>query len=160
MLCGIAAVATPVGAVMPARDGTLPPAVAQGIVDGLFEQPAHAGRLSASAARTAWNVPVIMVAFSDQPFNASLYPGATPGEYFERQLFDTTNATATGSVFDYYQWVSGQRVRVVGKVVATVTLPNPKDYYANNSWGLSLSAPRNLYGFATAALQLADPHVD
>ena len=145
---------------MPTRLGTVPAEVSQAIADGRFTLPSRSGRLSTTATQTVWNVPVILVAFADQPFSTNLYGGATAGQYFERQLFDTTGTTPTGSVFDYYQWVSGNRVRVVGKVVASVTLPNPKDYYANNNWGLGFQPPRNAYGLATAALQLADPLVD
>ena len=159
-LCWLAAVATPASAVMPSPAGTVPPEIAQGFADGLFQLPARGEGLTTSAVQSVWNVPVIMVAFSDQPLGTAIYGGATAGQFFERRLFDTTGTTATGSVFDYYRWVSGNRIRVVGKVVATVTLPNPKNYYANNNWGLGFSAPQNIYGFVRAALQFADSSVD
>jgi immune inhibitor A len=145
---------------MPLPSGTVPPELTQSFQAGLFDLPARHSGLSTSATQPVWVVPVILAAFSDQPFSTALYGNRTPGEYFETELFDTTGSTPTGSVFDYYRWVSNGRVRVVGKVVATVTLPNPKDYYANNSWGTGQFAPRNMYGFVTAALQAADPLVD
>jgi immune inhibitor A len=159
-LCWLAAVATPARAVMPSPNGTVPPEIAQGFADGLFQLPAGSGRLATSAVQQVWNVPIVMVTFSDQPLGTTIYGGATPAQFFERRLFDTTGTTPTGSVFDYYTWVSGNRIRVVGKVVATVALPNPKDYYANNNWGLGFSPPQNIYGFVTAALQFADSSVD
>jgi M6 family metalloprotease-like protein len=159
-LCWLAAVATPAGAVMPSPTGTVPPEIVQGFADGLFQLPARSGRLTTSAVQSVWNVPIVMVTFSDQPLSTTIYGGATAGQFFERRLFDTTGTTPTGSVFDYYRWVSGDRIRVVGKVVATVALPNPKTYYANNNWGLGFNPPQNIYGVVTAALQTADSSVD
>ena len=37
----------------------------------------------------------------------------------ERELFDTTRSVPTGSLYDYYQWVSGGKLRVTGEVVGT-----------------------------------------
>ena len=145
---------------MPSPGGTLPPEVAQGFTAGLFRLTERHPGLTTSTTQVVWNVPVIMVEFQDQAMSGTLYGGSTAGQFFERQLFDTSATTPTGSVFDYYQWVSGNRVRVVGKVVATVTLSNPKDYYGNNNWGMSFASPRNIYGFASQALRLADPQVD
>ena len=159
-LCGHVLCVTPAGAVMPTRSGTIPPEVASAFEQRLFEVPSTGGRLTTSVAQAEWNVPVILVAFSDQPLGTTIYGGSTPAQHFDRALFDTTGATATGSVFDYYTWVSGDRIHVVGKVVATVTLPQTKDYYANNNWGLNAFPPRNSYGFVNAALQYADPVVD
>lgn len=159
-LCWLAAASVPARAVMPSPAGTIPPQVAERFADGLFQLPARGTGLTTSAVQSVWNIPVILVAFSDQPFGTAIYGGAAPGTYFERKLFDTTGTTATGSVFDYYRWVSGNRIRVVGKVVATVTLPNTKNYYANNNWGLGYFPPQNMYGFVRNALQIADPSVD
>lgn len=154
------AVATPAIAVMPTRTGIIPPEVAQAFDARVFELPERSDRLGTSAVQTVWNIPVILVGFSDQPLSPTLYGGLTPAQHFDRTLFDTTGVTATGSVFDYYRWVSGQRIRVVGKVVATVTLTAPKNYYANNNWGLGFQAPRNMYGFVSNTLQFADTSVD
>src|SRR5205085_9063314 len=104
----------------------------------------------------------VLASFADQPLgDAAVYGGRTPQEYFQTQLFDTTGATTTGSVFDYYQWVSGNRIRVIGKVVATVQLPQPKAYYARGNWGLpSGPTDQSIYGFVTGALANADFQTD
>ncbi len=145
---------------MPSPGGTLPPAVVEAFDARRFELPDRSGRLPTSAAQTVWNVPVILVSFSDQPFSPTSYGTGGPAPYFERSLFDTTGTTATGSVFDYYRWVSGERIRVVGRVVATIALPEPKNWYALNSFGLRPSAPQNIYGFVSNTLQYADTSVD
>jgi M6 family metalloprotease-like protein len=159
-LCWLAAVAAPASGVMPSPAGTLPPEISQGFDAGLFRLPPRNDGLTTSAVQTVWNVPVILVSFSDQPLGTTIYGGATPGQFFDRELFDTTGTTPTGSVFDYYRWVSGNRIRVIGKVVATVSLPNPKNYYARDNWGISFAAPQNIYGFVRSALQYADSSVD
>lgn len=160
-LCWLAAAATPADAVMPSRDGTVPREVADAFADGRFQLPVRRDGLTTSAvAPPVWNVPVILVGFSDQPLGTTIYGSSTPAQFIERQLFDTTGSTPTGSVYDYYKWASGNRLRVVGKVVATVNLPNTKNYYARDNWGLSLFAPRNVVGFVSAALQYADSSVD
>lgn len=159
-LCWLAATAMPASAVMPSPSGTIPPELVQGFDDGRFQLPARREGLTTTAVRPVWNVPVILVSFSDQPLGTTIYGASTPAQHFERTLFDTTGTTPTGSVFDYYRWVSGNRIRVVGKVVATISLPNTKNHYANNNWGLGLWEPRNIPGFVSAALQYADSSVD
>jgi M6 family metalloprotease-like protein len=146
---------------MPSPNGTVPPEIVQGFEAGLFQVPPHRADLGTSLVQSVWKVPVILVAFSDQPLGTTIYGGQTPARFFETSLFDTSGATATGSVFDYYRWVSGNRIRVEGKVVATITLPNSKNYYANSDWGLNGSSkPQNIMGFVSAALTYADPTVD
>ncbi len=159
-LCWLAALAAPASAVMPSPTGTVPPEISQGFDAGLFRLPPRGDGLTTSAVQSVWNVPIVMVSFNDQPLGTTIYGGATPGQFFNRALFDTTGTTATGSVFDYYRWVSGNRIRVVGKVVATISLPSSKNYYARDNWGLGLSAPQNIYGFVRTALQYADSSVD
>jgi len=160
LLVWMAALAMPAAAVMPSPAGTIPPEVAAAFDARLFELPPAGDRLGTSAVQTVWNVPVILVGFSDQPLGAAAYGGPTPTQYFNRTLFDTTGVTSTGSVFDYYRWASGNRIRVVGKVVASVSLAQAKNYYANNSWGFGTQPPRNTYGFVSAALHYADSSVD
>jgi hypothetical protein len=160
LLVWLCVVATPAAAVMPSPAGTIPPEVAQAFEARLFELPDISTRLGTSTAQTIWNIPVILVGFSDQPIGTTIYGGRTPAQHFERALFDATGATSTGSVFDYYRWVSGDRIEVRGTVVATLSLAQAKDYYANNNWGLSNSAPRNMYGFVSNALQYADTSVN
>lgn len=145
---------------MPTPSGTIPPEVVGAFDAHLFELDNPSGRLGVSSAQTVWRVPVILVGFSDQPISTAIYGGQTASQYFSRTLFDTTGTSPTGSIYDYYTWVSGNRIRVIPKVVAAFNLPQPKDYYANNNYGLGFSAPRNVYGFISAALQYADSSVD
>lgn len=158
--CWLAAWAVPAAAIMPSPAGSVAPEISQAVDAGLFDLPLRDDRLGTSAVQTVWNIPVILVGFSDQPLSTTIYGGGTAAQYFDRTLFDTTGVTASGSVFDYYRWVSGNRVRVVGRVVATVALSKPKNEYANNNYGLGNSAPRNMYGFVTASLVAADSLVD
>src|SRR5262245_3998742 len=115
---------------MPTRAGVIPSTVAQAFDAGRFDVP-RTPLLGTSAVTGVWYIPVILIDFPDQ---ALTYPQASA---WDRALFDTTGVTPTGSVYDYYQWVSGNRLKVIGKVVATVRLDQSKTYYANNSWGLS-----------------------
>jgi M6 family metalloprotease-like protein len=160
VLCWMGALAKPAAAVMPSPVGAIPAEVVQAFDARLFELPPRADRLGTSAVQTVWNIPVLLVGFSDQQFSTTIYGGRTPTQHFDRTLFDTTGVTSTGSVFDYYQWVSGERIRVVGKVVASLTLPQTKSWYANNNWGLGQLPPQNTYGFVTSALQYADSSID
>jgi M6 family metalloprotease-like protein len=142
----LAVPASPTQATMPPREGALPPEIAAALRDGLFEPQARPARLGVSAAQQVWLVPVILVSYSDQ---ALTYDAAA----FDSALFDTTGATATGSVHDYYQWASGGWLNVLGRVVATVNLPENKLYYGFNSWGLSrTSTPNNSAGLVKDAL--------
>ena len=133
-------------ATMPMPDGTIPETVARGFQDGLFALPERSEALGTSAAPAAWRVPMVMISFTDAPFVF------TP-EQFNFWLFDTTSSTPTGSVYDYYRWVSGNRLKVTGTVVANVALPYPRSYYAFGSWGLNTGAtPNNMYGAIRDAL--------
>ena len=115
---------------MPTHSGVLPAAVSQAFEAGLFALPEHAVRTGTSAVQSQWKVPVLMVGFSDAPLTK------TPAE-FQQALFDTTGATPSGSVSDYYLWASGGRLKLRGRVVATVNLPMPRDFYAYGFYGLS-----------------------
>jgi len=141
---------------MPTPTGGLPTEVAQAFDARLFALDDPSGHLGVSAAQTLWRVPVILVGFADQPIGTDIYDGQTATQYFNHTLFDTTGTSATGSIYDYYRWVSGNRIRVIPKVVAVINLPQTKNFYANNNWGLGFSAPRNIYGFVSSALQYAD----
>jgi immune inhibitor A len=149
----LAFAAAPVHAVMPTPAGTVPTAVVQAFERGLFWH-ASAPDLQTSSFGPTWKVPIILVDFPDQPLT---YNSAA---VWEQALFDSTGATPTGSVYDYYRWVSGNRLRVTGKVVAVIHLDNPKSYYANNSWGLSSSTPQNSYGVIDEALRKCSSSID
>jgi immune inhibitor A len=142
----LAVLAAPATATMPSVSGTLPTEISSAFRDGLFDLPARPAGLGVSAAQSIFRIPVILVSFTDEPLTYS-------GTDFEIALFDTTQATPTGSLNDYYRWVSGNRLNVVGHVVATVHLPQDKFYYSYNSFGLSRTGtPHNSAGMVTDAL--------
>jgi len=135
----------PVSATMPAASGITPSEVSQAFASGLFDLPARPP-LGTSSSQSQWYVPVVMVGFLDAPLTH------TAAE-FDHELFDTTRSTPNGSVYDYYQWVSGGRLRVTGKVVAVVTLNANKIDYTGNAYGLDLqTTPNNLFGLVKDAL--------
>jgi M6 family metalloprotease-like protein len=151
----LAAWSGPAGAVMPTRAGAIPPAVAEAFQQGLFAVAGASVPLGTTAPQPRWHVPVILVDFTDQPLRPEF------ADHWDWALFDTSGATPTGSVFDYYRWASGNRLRVTGKVVAVVHLKETKDFYAANNWGLSRTgAPRNSYGVVDDALRACDSLVD
>jgi M6 family metalloprotease-like protein len=148
------ALVRPAGATMPALSGTLPEPVTAAFSDGLFGLPERAPGLGVSLAQNRWRVPVILVSFSDAPLQFAPYD-------FNHSLFDTTGSTATGSVFDYYRWVSGGRFTITGEVVATVQLPNSRSYYGAASWGLNTTnTPRNSLGAFRDAVRICQASVD
>jgi immune inhibitor A len=139
---------------MPPISGPVVPEIADAFGRGLFAVPAPPTGLKTSAAREDWFVPIIRVEFTD----SSLVH--TKAE-LEQRLFDTTGAEPTGSMYDYYQWVSGRRMRVRGEVVATVRLPHDRDYYAADAWGVnSIGSPNNDYGMFRDAVSACDGTVD
>jgi len=147
---------------MPPPSGPIPAPLVQAFQAGLFELPRRpigasaqgSGPAITSAGQAVWNVPVIMVGFSDHPLTH------TAAE-FETALFDTTGSTPSGSVYDYYRWASNGRLRVQGKVIATINLPSTRDFYAYSFYGLSReSTPQNLFGLVRDALLTLDTPVD
>jgi immune inhibitor A len=151
----LAAMATPCGATMPPMHGGIPPEVAAASRAGLFRVPERPSPLGVSAATLpVWRIPVILVSYSDAPLTHL-------GADFDVALFDTSHSTATGSVYDYYRWASGNRLTVAGRVVATVQLPNDKLYYGYNSYGLSRTAtPHNSAGLLIDALVACSSQVN
>ena len=153
--------ATPAQAMMPPRHGRFPAEVSSALRSGLLTLPApalrpRAGTAGAEAvmARTLWRVPVVLVSFSD----SALTNGAAA---FNSQLFDTTGSSATGSVYDYYQWASNGALRVIPTVVATVTVPHTRDYYGAGAHGINSTAtPRNDAGLVMDLLQQCAQSVD
>ena len=63
-------------------------------------------------------------------------------------------------MFDYYRWVSGGRVSVTGRVVATVRLPEREAFYAGLSGGLRGNAPNNALGALRDALRACADTID
>src|SRR5258706_2892563 len=165
VLATMSAAPPPASATMPPFHGPLAAQVAAAFRDGLFQPPARHAPLVPSeagarltreqaAAPIVWRVPVILASFSDSAL-------ITTAADFNQTLFDTTGATATGSVYDYYQWASAGRLRVIPTVVATVTLPHSRHYYGQLANGLSrLVTPNNDAGLVTDALSLCWRNVD
>jgi immune inhibitor A len=144
----------PARATMPPHSGPLAPELAQAFEQGLFAVPPQAQGLGTSAVRNNWAVPIIRVAFTD---SAIVYPKVA----MEERLFDTTGAVPTGSMTQYYTWASGRRITVRGEVVATVTLPHPRNYYAADAWGVNVQGtPENDYGLFRDAIAACDDQVD
>jgi immune inhibitor A len=80
---------------------------------------------------------------------------------FDSALFDTTHSMPGGSAFDYYQWVSGGRLRLSGRIVANVMLPHSRQYYGALAYGVAYSAtPNNMYGALYDALTQCSRNVD
>jgi hypothetical protein len=142
----LAMLAVPARATMPPVSGPPPAELSAAFRDGVFELPARRTALAANATQPVFRIPVILVSYSDAPLTHS-------SADFDLALFDTTHATTTGSLYDYYRWVSGNRLSVLGRVVATVQLPRDKFWYSYNSWGLSATAtPHNAAGLVIDAL--------
>ncbi len=139
---------------MPPLVGPVSPELSAAFERGLFSVPERAPDLETSAGRTEWLLPIIRVAFTD---SALVYPRVA----LEQRLFDTTGAVPTGSFTQYYQWASRGRLQVRGEVVATVTLPHDRNYYAYDSWGVNaLGTPNNSYGMFLDAVNACDGTVD
>ncbi len=147
------AVARPAGATMPPLHGGLPPQVVQGFQDGLFRlDPVSAGPRTSLSLGT-WRVPIIMVSFADDTLRYAPHD-------IERMAFDTTGALPNGSVAEYWKTVSGGRLRLTGRVVASVRLPHPQSYYAANNSGLNTyGTPDNDLGYVRDALGLCQQTV-
>lgn len=152
-LLALACFAPPAGATPPAPDGSVSNAVRDAAAQGLFALPENAAT-GTSAISADWLIPVILVGFPDSTTRV-------PPAQLQFTIFDTTNATPTGSLVDYYRWASGGRLRVRGEVVAAVTLPNPEGYYAAGANGVdALATPNNDWGLVRDALFAANPLVD
>ncbi len=154
MAAALPAAVTPARATMPTPAGTVPDAVVAGFERGLFRLPEPPPELRTSTQRTAWFIPIIRVQYPDSAL--SFGAGALTS-----LLFDTTGVHPGGSLSEYWRAVSRGRLQVRGEVVATVTLPRERNYYANDSWGLNaISTPNNIAGLLKEAVFLADPSVD
>jgi immune inhibitor A len=147
--------AFPAEATMPMPSGKIPREVTEGFAKGLFapfarEKSLGPGLLAASPE--TWRIPVILASFSDE----DLTFGAAD---FDSALFGTRNAIPTGSVRDYYRWVSGEQLDVTGRVVATVRLPRTLAEYGDGHWGLAGREP-SAYSAVVDALVLCQGAVD
>lgn len=141
-------------ATMPPPVGPVGPELSAAFARGLFDVEGHTPGLTASSTTREWFIPVIRVAFSD---SAIVFPRVV----LEQRLFDTTGVVPTGSMAEYYRWVSGGRLEVRGELVATVTLPHDRNFYAADAWGVnSLGSPNNSYGMFRDALNACDATVD
>jgi len=145
--------------------GPMPPEVEEARAAGLFSlhPPDSSGsraigslRPHAGARLTEgdWHVPVLLVSFTDQG------PAFAPVR-FQTLLFDTLGANPFGSFSEYYREVSRAKLRITGDVFGWYALPNPRNFYAYDSYGLRrVGFPNNDAGLAYHALAAADPDVD
>jgi len=137
----------------PPLGGTLPTEVRAAAAAGVFDVTPRPA-LAASSSQSDWLVPVVMVGFPD----STLRYGPADLQF---AVFDTTGATATGSMPDYYAWASQGQLRVRGEVVGAVMLPNPINYYTNDAYGLNvLATPNNNWGLVRDAVIASDSLVD
>jgi M6 family metalloprotease-like protein len=145
------------GATMPTPSGDLAPEVRSAFSAGLLGlpgRPAGPGTSAATTAQSVWRVPVIMVGFLDDSLDYT-------AQDFEVALFDSTGATPTGSVYDYYQWASGGRLQVTGEVVAVLQMAQTREWYAALGYGLNYSGtPNNTFGLVYDALFHSHASVD
>lgn len=140
-------------ATMPTPAGHVPTLVAEAFERGLFALP-PAPTARAATQRREWRIPIIRVQYPDSALGFS-------AQALESQLFDTLGTVPTGSFTEYWTSVSRGQLRVTGEVVATVTLPRERNFYANDAWGLNtISTPGNIAGLLKDAVFLSDPQVD
>ncbi len=153
-LAGAQPIAFQAEATMPTTSGGVPSAVAEAFERGLFALPARGSGLGVSAAPQAvWRIPIILAAFDNEPLT---YSAAD----FDSALFGTRQAIPTGSFREYYEWASGGRLTVTGRVVATVRLPGTLAYYGDGQWGLSGRPQSSVYGAVKDALRACQAGVD
>src|SRR5215472_5711379 len=145
---------SPARATMPPFKGPVVPEIADAFSRGLLAVPERPSGLRTSSASGDWLIPIIRVEFTD---SSLVYTKAD----LEQRLFDTTGAVPNGSMYDYYEWVSGHRLRVRGEVVATVRLAHDRNYYAADAWGVNaIGTPNNDYGMFREAVSACDGTVD
>ncbi len=146
----------PASGTMPPLNGRSPDALIDAAHQGLFRvdpRPTGSHTLGTQLESGTWRVPVILVSFADDTLHYT-------AQDFDRLLFDTTRVNPKGSVAEYFAFCSGGRLKVRGRVVATVRLPETAAYYANASSGLLwYTTPRNELGFARDALKLCEQSI-
>lgn len=156
VLAGVLALSSPPPAASmppPASGSSLPAEVRQAAEAGVFDVALRPA-LAASTNQQDWLVPVVMVGFPDSTLRFG-------PEVLRFNHFDTTGATPTGSVPDYFDWASGGRLKFRAEVIGAVTLPNPINYYTNDAYGLNvLSTPNNNWGLVRDAVLAAEPLVN
>ncbi len=146
--------AGPARAMMPPLSGRVPDELVQVLHDHLYRAAPRPFGLLTQSLSGSWNIPVMLVSFADDSIRYS-------ASDFQRLLFDTTQAIPTGSVAEYWKWVSRGRVRLTGRVVASVTLPQTEAFYAAETYGLTaVLTPRNEAGYVRDALRLGQASVN
>jgi M6 family metalloprotease-like protein len=140
-------------ATAPPSEGPVPDVLREAFESGMLAVPAPPSTAT-SATQTDWRVPIVMIDFPDETLRYS-------AAQFESALFDTTGLNPYGSVSEYWRWASGGRLRLSGRVVATVHLPNTEVFYGFGNWGLRGSAtPNNMYGAIRDALLSCEASVN
>lgn len=104
-------------------------------------QRAQAARKASALTRGTHRIPVILVAFEDTEFVID-DPRNAFSDLLNQDGYSANGGT--GSVHDYYYENSHGLYDPVFDVYGPVTLPNPRDSYANNAGGALLEACRQL----------------
>jgi M6 family metalloprotease-like protein len=140
-------------ATAPPPEGLMPDVLREAFGSGLLSVP-EPRTTATSATQSDWRVPIVMIDFPDDTLRYS-------AARFESALFDTTGLNPYGSVSEYWRWASGGRLRLSGRVVATVHLVNTEAFYGFGNWGLRGSAtPNNMYGAIRDALLASESSVN
>ena len=78
-----------------APSGVLPEAVLRAFDSGALACPPPPSATHTTAQQTDWLVPILLVSYADSSVHI-------PAGQFQLAIFDTTHATLSGSVVDYY----------------------------------------------------------
>ncbi|KAJ5973801.1 hypothetical protein N7481_011011 [Penicillium waksmanii] len=122
-----------------------------------FETAVSASHLSRAASertplRGTIRVAVVLVDFPDKKM------GANAAQYFN-DLFFSVGRMRTGSVTEYYNEVSGGKIRLSGEVVGPLRMPRMLSAYAHGNSGMTDAAP-NAQTMAADALNAVKGQVN
>lgn len=122
-------------------------------------QPGQA-RLNLAASKSAVDtvrVIVILVDFSDQPYNSGVAAG-TPAD-FDSLLFSENRINPTGSMTEFYLENSYGTFFIEGDIYGWYRMPQTYAYYVDGQKGFG-SYPQNAQGLTVDAVLAADGDVD
>ncbi|KAF2179017.1 M6 metalloprotease [Zopfia rhizophila CBS 207.26] len=122
-----------------------------------FDKPVSVMAMSRAALertplRGSIKIAIVLVDFQDR----KMAPGVK--ERFQ-DLFFSTRKIPTGSVTEYYQEVSQNKISLTGEVVGPFTLSRNLAYYANGNYGRGWPEPNSMT-MADEALTAADGHIN
>lgn len=94
----------------------------------------RAAAAAQAPARGRINCLVVLVDFPGQEF-------CTPNQHFQDLFFSTGRKISTGSMREYYQEVTNNKIDLVGDVVGPFTLPYTQSQYTHGESGLGQEYP-------------------